>query len=103
MSGSTSRSKGYRGEKSWRDLCEQKGFNAKWLAEDPELPDTEVAGLSVEVKYRKSVPVSIYKWLTEKHADALAMKRVEGRGKKPRPWLVTMTSDLFFKLLNDNE
>jgi len=88
-----SRTKGYMGEYKFRKLCEAEGFNCVWTAEDVKAPDINLEGLKVEIKNRESVPASVYKWLSEKNADALAMK------KNNKDWLVVMRKDLFFKFL----
>lgn len=95
--------KGYRGEKEMRELCEKQGFDVTWHNEDPDKPDLTFNGLTCEVKYKKSVPKSIYKWINKDKADCLAVKRVEGRGKAPRKWLITMRLEDFFKILKENQ
>jgi len=97
--------KGYKGEKDWRELCEKNGQEIIWNNEDPDYPDVTINHswkiLKSEVKSRKAVPKSIYKWLDEKDANILASRRVEGRGHPARDWLVTMRAELFFEMLEE--
>ena len=94
MSGRMSRSKGYRGEKQFRDMCADAELKCIWCAEDPDHPDVKVNGYRVEVKYRAGVPQSPYDWLHEKKADMVAMKRVS-KTDKGREWLMVMPFHVF--------
>jgi hypothetical protein len=98
--GMTSRRKGYRGEKEIRDIISERLLTCVWQAEDPKKPDIRVENLDGEVKYRASVPQCIYKWLDEKHADFLAVRRISktDRGKR---WLAVCDMNLFLDLLED--
>lgn len=103
MSGKSSRRKGYRGEYKARKLLKKKKLKPVWQAEDPTKPDVRSEELKreIEIKYRKSVPKSIYKWLKEKDADILMCKRVK-RGES-NPWLVVMDFDSFVSILKEQE
>lgn len=103
MSGKSSRNKGYRGEYRARKLLKATGLKPVWQAEDPSKPDIHSRKLerNIEVKYRKSVPKTIYKWLKEKAADLLMIKRVK-RGES-NPWLVVMEYNTFTSLLKEKE
>lgn len=99
MAGKKSRNKSYRGEKEFRDLAKEKDLYITWHNNDPKLPGVTVEGLTGEIKYRKSVPKTPYKWLEQDDADFIAMKRVEGQGKPARDWLVLLRLDDFWELM----
>lgn len=92
MSGQKSKKKGYRGEYTWRKLCEKKGLETVWHNDDPRLPDMTVKGITCEVKFGYHVPSSLYDWLEEKKADILALRR------NHKNWLVVMRAEMFFEL-----
>ena len=94
MSGRKSRQKGYIGEYKARKLLENLGYEVTWQAEDPKSPDLGVSredwvsGERWEVKYRASIPKCLYKWLEEKGADTLMVKRVSKKDGRSYPWLI---------------
>jgi len=66
--------------------------------------ESEVFGGTLEVKFRKSVPATVYKWLGMTPVGERGVKHKENR---PRavfmkrdwfPWLVTMTAEDFVEL-----
>lgn len=78
--------KGKRGEYLARKLLIDAGYTVIWTAEDPMAPDLLVNGEGWEVKYGLKIPKVFYKWLDDKDADVLLVKRV-GRGES-HPWLI---------------
>ena len=86
MSGNKSRSKGLRGEYKARKMLIEAGHNVVWTSEDPLAPDLLVNGEKWEVKYGLTIPKTFYKWLDEKGADVLLVKRI-GR-EESYDWLI---------------
>ena len=96
MAGRKSRNKGYRGELEVRKILNKFEIENIWQAEDPTKPDINVERkFELEVKNRKSVPKCVYQWLEEKQSNFLAMRRVEGTGRKIYPWLIVMNFEEF--------
>lgn len=91
--GKKSRTKGYLGEYEWRKLVESAELPIIWHNEDPNRPDTTVAGLTCEVKRGSHIPKTIYDWLEYQEADILAVRRDR------KEWLVVVRADLFLKML----
>ena len=100
LRGKRSYRKGYLGEYKARKLLEKMGYKVVWQKEDPNKPDIRVVakkhpngidkipvGKDYEVKYRSSIPKSIYRWLEEKGADVLLVKRVNKKDGRSYPWL----------------
>ena len=101
--GKANRLKGKVGERAFREMAKNNGLIVKWQAGDFNLPDVNLEGFDVEVKYRGNVPICVYQWLKEKDADMVAMKRVlRGRNEK-QDWLVVMKFDLLVKFLRQKE
>lgn len=100
MPGKKSRNKGYRGEHEAETLLVSAGVRAKRVpcsgAVDQFKEDIWLIGENggfterIEVKYRESVPICIYKWKGE--ADYLFMRR------NRMPWVVCMELDRFIEL-----
>lgn len=66
-----------------------------------DVSESEVFCGTLEVKFRKSVPATVYKWLGMKQVGA---RGIEVKSNRPRavfmkrdwhPWLVTMTAEDF--------
>lgn len=96
MSGRKSRRKGKVGERKARKLLRKLGYIVQWTAfeDKPDLyvearyadGEARLINQHWEIKYRKNIPLSIYRWLSEKGADVLLVKRVK-KGEGPYPWL----------------
>ena len=99
MSGNKSRSKGKRGELEARKILAALGFLVEWtpLEDKPDLiilakKDKNGSYIKLEkpvhweVKYQAGVPLCIYQWLEEKHAEALLVRRIS-KGSRSFPWL----------------
>lgn len=78
--------KGKRGEYKARKLLESYGYEVVVTSEDSRAADLLVNQEKWEIKYGAHVPKTVYKWLDEKGADALLVKRVK-QGRK-YPWLI---------------
>ena len=78
--------KGKRGEKKARDMLIKAGYDVINTSEDPFAPDLQVNGEGWEVKFGSHVPKKFYKWLDEKEANCLLVKRVV-RGES-NDWLI---------------
>ena len=96
MSNGKSRKKGWRGEYEFRKMCEEAGMKVVWHAEDPNLPDLSINGGSCEVKFGSHVPKKFYKWLKDKNASLLAVRRVSSKERK-LPWLLIIRAKDFIK------
>jgi hypothetical protein len=98
-----SRNKGKRGERQWRDELRENGYAARrgqqfsGSAESPDVVCDQLRWIHFEVKAVERLNIE----------DAMDQARHDGGGKVPivahkrnfRPWLVTMDSETFFKLL----
>lgn len=98
-----SRAKGARGERQWRDELRANGYDARrgqQFSGSPDSPDVICDALPwahFEVKAVEQLNIE----------DAIAQARRDAGAKVPfvahkrnfRPWLVTMTSETFFRLL----
>ena len=97
------REKGKRGERQWRDELRENGFAARrgqqfsGSAESPDVVCDALPWVHFEVKAVERLNIE----------DAMDQARRDGIGKLPvvahkrnfRPWLVTMGSETFFRLL----
>ena len=100
------RQKGARGERMWRDELRAAGFTARrgqQFAGGTDSPDViceELAGIHFEVKCVQALNLE----------TAIAQATKDAGGKKDwviahkrdrKPWRITMSPELFFKLLRD--
>lgn len=96
-------SKGKRGERAWRDILRQEGFEArrgKQFSGDAGSPDVihNVPWVHFEVKWDEHL--NIFKAIEQAHRDAPQERaRVVAHKKNGKPWLCTMTAEDFFKLI----
>lgn len=100
------RQKGARGERMWRDELRAAGFTARrgqQFAGGTDSPDViceELKNLHMEVKFVEAL--NLQKATEQAIRDAGPRKEWIVAHKRNRtPWLVTMNSELFFKLLKD--
>jgi Holliday junction resolvase len=100
------RQKGARGERLWRDELREAGFTARrgqQFAGGTDSPDViceELNGLHMEVKFVEAL--NLQKATEQAIRDAGPRKEWIVAHKRSRtPWLVTMSGELFFKLLKD--
>lgn len=100
------RQKGARGERMWRDELREAGFTARrgqQFAGGTDSPDViceELQNLHMEVKFVESLNMG--NAIEQAKRDAGSKKDWIVAHKKNRTaWHVTMSSDLFFKLLKD--
>jgi Holliday junction resolvase len=98
-----SREKGKRGERQWRDELRAEGYAARrgqQFSGSPDSPDViseDLPWIHFEVKAVERLNIE----------DAMDQARRDCGGKIPvvahrrsfRPWLVTMTAEVFFKFL----
>lgn len=98
-----SREKGKRGERQWRDELRAQGFAARrgqQFSGSPDSPDVisdDLPWIHFEVKAVERLNIE----------DAMEQARRDCAGNVPivahkrsfRPWLVTMTAEVFFKFL----
>ncbi len=100
-----SRQKGKRGERLWRDMLRAEGFTARrgqQYAGGNESPDViceELANLHQEVKFVENL--NLDKAFEQAYRDASGKPFIVAHKKSNKDWKVTMSADLFFKLLRD--
>jgi hypothetical protein len=102
-----SNAKGKRGERAWRDELRDAGFlkarRGQQFAGGHDSPDVicpELPGLHFEVKYTQRLDV--YGAVIQATSDAKAHQLpVVAHRRNNASWLVTMRSDVFFKMVKD--
>jgi Holliday junction resolvase len=100
-----SRAKGARGERLWRDQLRAEGFTARrgqQFSGSPDSPDViceELGNLHMEVKFVESL--NLDKACEQATKDSGGKHWIVAHKKKNKNWKVTMSADLFFKLLRD--
>ena len=105
--GKYSRNKGARGERLWRDVCREHGYDAErgcqFYDKGSDIADViGLPGIHQEVKFCQSV--RIREWMEQSIDDAgpdempiVAHKRLR------EPWLVTMRAEDWFQLYREWE
>jgi len=101
-----SRAKGARGERQWRDVLREEGFTARrgqqfaGGADSPDVICEELDGLHFEVKCVQAL--NLEGAIEQATRDAGSAKDwVVAHKKDRKPWRVTISTDLFFRLLRD--
>jgi Holliday junction resolvase len=100
-----SRQKGKRGERAWRDQLRAQGFTARrgqQYAGGNESPDVvceELANLHQEVKFVANL--NLDKACEQATKDSGGKHWIVAHKKNNKDWKVTMSADLFFKILRD--
>lgn len=100
-----SRAKGAAGEREWRDQLREQGFTARrgqQFAGGPDSPDViceELKNLHQEVKRVQNL--NLDKACEQAEKDSRGKSWIVASRKNNKPWRVTMSADLFFKLLRD--
>jgi len=101
-----SRQKGARGERQWRDVLREEGFTARrgqqfaGGADSPDVICEELAALHFEVKCVQSL--NLEGAIEQASRDAGQLKDwVVAHKKDRKPWRVTISTELFFRLLRD--
>jgi len=100
------RQKGARGERLWRDELREAGFTARrgqQFAGGTDSPDViceELSGIHFEVKCVQSLNIETA--IAQASRDAGDKKDwVVAHKRDRKPWRVTMSPELFFKLLRE--
>jgi len=105
MSKINSRAKGARGERMWRDELRNAGFMARrgqQFAGGTDSPDViceELGHLHFEVKFVQSL--NVRKAMEQAIRDGKDKTPIVAHKTNNAPWLVTMTSEDFFKLIRE--
>jgi Holliday junction resolvase len=100
-----SRQKGKRGERLWRDELRAQGFTARrgqqyaGGIESPDVICEELDNLHMEVKFVENL--SLDKAFDQAYRDSGGKQFIVAHKKSNKDWKVTMSADLFFKLLRD--
>jgi Holliday junction resolvase len=100
-----SRQKGKRGERLWRDELRAQGFTARrgqqyaGGIESPDVVCEELKNLHQEVKFVENL--NLDKAYEQAMRDSGAKQFIVAHKKSNKDWKVTMSADLFFKLLRD--
>jgi Holliday junction resolvase len=98
-----SREKGKRGERQWRDELRAQGFAARrgqQFSGSPDSPDViseDLPWIHFEVKAVERL--NIEDAMDQARRDCSAKIPVVAHKRSFRPWLVTMTAEVFFKFL----
>ena len=102
-----SRQKGARGERMWRDQLRENGYEAtrgqqfSGGNDSPDVKCPDLPRLHMEVKFVEAL--NLQKAVDQAKRDGGQGKDwIVAHKKKNTPWLVTMDSDLFFRLLREN-
>jgi Holliday junction resolvase len=100
-----SRQKGKRGERLWRDMLRAEGFTARrgqqyaGGIESPDVVCEELSNLHQEVKFVENL--NLDKAYEQAMRDSGAKHFIVAHKKSNKDWKVTMSADLFFKILRD--
>jgi Holliday junction resolvase len=98
-----SREKGKRGERQWRDELRAEGYTARrgqQFSGSPDSPDViseDLPWIHFEVKAVERL--NIEDAMDQARHDCSAKIPVVAHKRSFRPWLVTMTAEVFFKFL----
>ena len=98
-----SREKGKRGERQWRDELRANGYAARrgqQFSGSPESPDVvcdDLPWAHFEVKAVEKL--NIYDAIDQARGDCGARVPLVAHRRSFRPWLVTMTAEVFFQFL----
>lgn len=101
-----SRAKGARGERMWRDEIIGAGFMARrgqqfsGGADSPDVICEDLSHLHFEVKFVQSL--NVRKAMVQAIRDGKNKTPIVAHKTNNSPWLVTMTSDDFFKLIKES-
>ena len=100
-----SRSKGCRGEREWRDQLREEGFTARrgqqfaGGADSPDVICEELKALHMEVKRVQNL--NLDKACEQAEKDSCGKSWIVAHRKNNKKWKVTMSANLFFKLLRE--
>jgi Holliday junction resolvase len=98
-----SREKGKRGERQWRDELRAQGYAARrgqQFCGSPDSPDVvceELRWIHFEVKAVERL--NIEDAMDQARRDSAEKIPIVAHRRNFRPWLVTMTAEVFFKFL----
>jgi len=98
-----SREKGKRGERQWRDELRAQGYAARrgeQFSGSPDSPDVvceELRWIHFEVKAVERL--NIEDAMDQARRDSAEKIPIVAHRRNFRPWLVTMTAEVFFKFL----
>src|SRR5437764_93050 len=98
-----SREKGKRGERQWRDELRAQGYAARrgqQFSGSPDSPDVvceELRWIHFEVKAVERL--NIEDAMDQARRDSAEKIPIVAHRRSFRPWLVTMTAEVFFKFL----
>jgi Holliday junction resolvase len=100
-----SREKGKRGERQWRDELRAEGYTARrgqQFSGSPDSPDViseDLPWIHFEVKAVERL--NIEDAMDQARRDSAEKIPIVAHRRNFRPWLVTMTAEVFFKFLCD--
>ena len=96
-----SRAKGCVGEREWRDECRKRGYEARrgrQFAGHPDAPDV-VCELPFHFEVKRVQNLNVAKAVEQAIRDAGDKPVAVAHRKNNQPWLVTMTADSWFELI----
>jgi Holliday junction resolvase len=98
-----SREKGKRGERQWRDELRGEGFAARrgqQFSGSPDSPDVVCEDLPwIHFEVKAVERLNIEDAMEQARRDAGAKIPIVAHKRNFREWLVTMTAEVFFKIL----
>jgi len=98
-----SREKGKRGERQWRDELRANGFQARrgqQFSGSPDSPDVicdQLGWIHFEVKAVEKLNVEAA--MEQARRDSAGQVPIVAHKRNFRPWLVTMSAEVFFQFL----
>lgn len=104
-----SRSKGARGERAFRDLLREQGFDAirgqqfKGGTDSPDVNCHSLPSLHFEVKVGAQIPVMIYDSVSQCVRDCGGKIPVTAMKRDYADWLIVMRAEDWFSMLKETE
>jgi hypothetical protein len=95
--------KGKVGEREWRDVLKEKGFEARrgrQFSGSPESPDV-VSNLPFHFEVKRVEALNIDKAMEQAQRDCGKSMPVVAHRKNKRPWLVTMVAEDWLELVRE--
>lgn len=100
-----SRNKGAIGEREWRDELRAQGYDARrgqQFSGSPDSPDVVCPCLSwLHQEVKRVEKLNLQNATAQAEGDCGGKPWIIAHRRNHTPWLVTMRSDLFFKLIRE--
>jgi len=98
-----SRNKGKRGEREWRDVLREHGYQARrgqQFAGGQDSPDV-ISELPYHWEVKRTEHLRLYDAVDQASRDAKGKPWVIAHRRNDWPWIVVMEAETFFKLLHE--